>query len=181
MVHPFETWPSDGRATWTWAVTAAFVAIGLALFLIGLALPEGGLLGLELATTHERVGEILTAWHAEGVLGLGAFGLGLDMAYLVAYGLFLAVVNARVAATARGRGAIRLAGAAAAAAWLSMAAAVLDGFENAFQVPYFDDPTAGIPMAAASCATVKFVLLVIVIGVSIGGAIANRRARTALS
>lgn len=164
---------------WTWAVTVAFVVIGLALFLIGLALPEGGLLGLELATSHERVGEILGAWHAEGVLGLGAFGLGLDMAYLVAYGLFLSVVNARVAATARARGANRLAGAAALAAWLSIGAAVLDLFENAFQVPYFDDPTAGVPMGAAGCATVKFILLIIVIGVAIGGAIANRRARPA--
>lgn len=173
--HPFETWPATGRGPWTWTITGSFVALGLCLYVIGLSLPEGGLLGLELATDHDRVEEILAAWRADGVVGLGAFSLGLDMAYLVAYGLFFAVAGSAVASRARARGALRLASAAAVAAWLALPAALLDLLENVFQIPYFDDPRGGVPMGAAVSAGLKFALLIVIVLVLAIGAVLNRR------
>lgn len=164
--HPFETWPATGRRAWVCALLAFFLVIGGALLAIGQQLAEGGLVGLELATSHARVEEILSAWAADGALGLGAFGLGLDMAYLVAYGLLLSVASANVAVRARDRGRTGLATASALAAWLALVAAAFDLIENAFQVPMFDDPTAGVPMAAASFATGKFALLAYVLVVA---------------
>jgi len=175
--HPFETWPATGRKGLAWGLAALALVVSAALLLIGTQLREGGLVALELARSHERVAEILASWEARGALGLGAFGLGLDMLYLVAYGLLLSFAAAVIAASARARGATTLATAGVFAAWMALVAAALDVFENAFQVPYFADPTAGVPGAVASFAALKFMLLGYVIAVSVAGAILNRRAR----
>lgn len=174
--HPFESWPQTGRRVWVWSLAGAFVVIGAVLLWIGSRLDEGGLLALELTSDHDGVAEILAAWEADATLGLGAFGLGLDMAYLLVYGLLLATGAAAVARTARARHAAQLATVSVWAAWMALLAAVLDVFENAFQVPYFADPMAGVPQAAATFATIKFVLLAYVLVVMAAGAVVNRRA-----
>lgn len=177
--HPFEAWPATGRRAFAWVLIVASLLVGAVLLLVGTQLDEGGLVALELARSHERVAEILATWRARDAMGLGAFGLGLDMLYLVAYGLALSFGAAVMAKSARARDAVTLAAAGVFAAWMALMAALLDVFENAFQVPYFADPSAGVPWAAASFAAVKFVLLGYVIAVSVAGAILNRRARAA--
>ena len=174
--HPFETWPPTGRRAWAWTLTVAFLAIVVTFQILGRELDEGGLVGLQLARSHERVGEIISAWEADGALGYGAFSLGLDMAFPVVYGLLLSVAASAVARRARERGASALVTAATAVAWLGWVAGLLDLTENAFQVPYFRDPAGSIPALVATLATAKYACLVVAIGVTLTGWIMNRAA-----
>lgn len=176
MRHPFETWPPTGRRAWAWTLTVAFLAIVVIFQILGRELDEGGLVGLQLARSHERVGEIISAWEADGALGYGAFSLGIDMAFPVVYALLASVAASAVARRARERGATGVATAATAVAWLAWVAGVLDLTENAFQIPYFRDPAGSIPGLVAILATAKYVCLVVTIGVTLTGWITNRSA-----
>ena len=84
-----------------------------------------GIVGLELAGTAERAGLILVAWGDAGRVA-AAFGLGLDMAFAVAYAGTLAMACEAVAGT--GSGLRRRLG--RGLAWGVVAAGLLDLVEN---------------------------------------------------
>ncbi len=159
MRHPFETWPAEGRRALTVGLLVLVVGVSAGLLAIGEMLPGEGLVQLELATSHERVAEIVQPWIDEGEVHLAAFGLGLDMLYLVVYGALFTGLAAQVAARARRVGRAGLATLIVFGAWGVTAAALLDVVENTLQIPMLQDPSAGVPAAVAAVATTKFALL----------------------
>jgi len=138
-----------------------------------------GIIAFEVAFTHARAHEILTAW---GTTGRHAARLSLwfDFLYLLAYGLFLFLaVRALGDALAR-RGFGRLARPAAAIAVLAIVTAAADTCEDVFLLLQLGGRAQSLgPPLAGSFATVKFACLALVVAYALASlaalAVARRR------
>lgn len=158
---------------------AGFLVVGVGLVWVDRVLQHGdangGALALEFAPNHEEVAAIVGPWAEAGHLHIAGFGLGVDMAYLVFYGLLLSALAAGVALRARAGGVDRLATTAAAAGYVAWVAAGLDVLENAFTVPLLAADDAGIPAAVTVFAAAKFFGLAFVIATLVYGGFRTRR------
>jgi hypothetical protein len=136
-----------------------------------------GIIAFEVAFTHARAHEILTAWGARGHDAAVA-SLWFDFLYLAAYGLFLFLaVRALGDALAR-RGSARLARPAAAIAALALVAAAADTCEDVFLLLQLGGRAQSLgPPLAGSFATVKFACLAVVLAYALASLAALAAAR----
>lgn len=116
-----------------------------------------GIVDYELAFTAERADEILMAWGMEGQ-SAARNQLWLDYGFMSSYGLLFAGL---VLMIARGlRGTIQNVGLTLTI--VPIVAAVLDAIENAMLLIMLNGAAPGPALVAGVCATIKFLLLTIV-------------------
>ncbi|HEX4805726.1 MAG TPA: hypothetical protein VFU94_07485 [Conexibacter sp.] len=142
-----------------------------------------GIVAFEVAFTHARAHEILTAWGSDGRRA-ARLSLWFDFAFMAAYGafLFLAARALRDALARRGRAGLARPGGAVAA--LALVAVACDAFENVWLLLQLDGRARSVgPTAAGAFASVKFACLAVVLAYLLAGlaalALGRRRSITA--
>jgi len=109
LVHPLERWSTFGQVT-ALAVAAHVLLLTIALSgSLSRALRSGGgrgIVAFELAGSVDKARLIVAGWArpGRGPMRAAARSLAVDVPFLVAYGLELAVLGALAAKSARGHG-----------------------------------------------------------------------------
>jgi pimeloyl-ACP methyl ester carboxylesterase len=172
------------RRTWLWLLAGVTLVIGAVLLAIeGRMWDEGGpgIVGFELAGSVERASEIRMEWGPDG-RAAARLSLGLDFAYLVAYGAFWMLAAAATRDLAARRGWRRLGRLGRPAIALAVAAPVLDALENTALLVTLAGKGGGLaPGLAAAFAVGKFVALAGCIGYVVAGLLARLTRRRLLA
>ncbi len=136
-----------------------------------------GIVGLEFAGSRGQVVEFMAEWGDHGVY-LARLSLWLDFGFMVAYGAFLTLASLATRDFARERGLPALAKAGIAAPYLAVGAALFDVAENIVWLLALGGHAgeAGPPFATA-CASIKFLLLALVILYCAWGLVSRFRLR----
>lgn len=159
--HPLASVPERARKP----VFLALLGLTLILFVIfrGLNAPlvtpaaPGGVVSFELAGNIKKTAEILLSWDETADL-FAAFGLGLDYLFMPSYALTLSLG----ALLATRRRTSWFGGLGALAGWGALVAALFDAVENFALWQILQGAlTQPWPKLAASCAQVKFGLLLL--------------------
>jgi hypothetical protein len=181
MVHPFEKWSTSAEVATLVACAVVFLIASRVFRSIGRALRTNGggsIVGLELVGSTAAASRLLGRWRAHGHVATRAArrSLLLDVPFLAAYGLGLAVVGAVAAESARRHGWTAAADATALAAWVALVAAALDAAEDVALVFVLRQSDRAVvrqpaPRVAQLCAAAKFVSLVLAIPLLVGTAL----------
>ncbi len=152
---PYDSLTTGERRRRFGGLTALFAVTGIAIYLL---LPDGmdTIVDFELAGDDE-VAVYPDNWRPDGLWRVAVVHI-VDMAFLVAYGLGLALIldtAARWSSPLSAGGARLL----ARGAWLPIVAAGFDVIENLALLVVLTDRTSGWPDLAASAASIKFALL----------------------
>lgn len=158
--------PPSLRPLWIRAAVVGAAMVLLDLPLRTAAAPNG-VVSYELAWTGERAAAMIASW--TGVAAAAAWGsLLLDYLFMWSYGALLAALSRRVVAG----------GAGAALAGASWAAAAFDAGENLALIRMWGwGASDRAAVTAGLFASVKFVLLAVVVVAVVGAAIRRRLAR----
>jgi len=127
-----------------------------------------GIVPFELTGGQERADEILAEWGEDGQ-DAARESLWIDFGFLLAYGAFLTLALLAIRDRARQRGWRRLASIGAVVVWFGAFAAAFDALENVCLLLTLDDAGNAFPLLATIFATLKFVLLAVVIAYLIAG------------
>jgi hypothetical protein len=166
----------------------ALIASGVATLVIGAVLEVldvrmmdtggPGIVGFEFAGSSHRAAEILADWGSKGH-DAARVSLWIDYAYIVAYGTFLVLAASATRDLARERGWQRMAAFGVAAVPFAAAAAAFDAIEDVGLLLALDQHGGDLaPGLARVCASLKFLLLVLVIVYVIAGLVLRFRGRT---
>ncbi len=117
-----------------------------------------GIIPFELAGTHERANQILSAWGPDG-RAAARTSLLLDYPYLVTYAGLQAALCDVASETLRQRGQRRLAEAGKAISGLQWGAGMFDALENAALLGVLAGRRGRLPAVARRAACVKFAML----------------------
>jgi hypothetical protein len=167
MRHPIDP-VAAGELRWI-AVPAVVVVVlvGVAFSLAPAGDGVGDIVRLELAGSESAANDVIDEW-SERDRGNAAFGVGIDYLYLVAYGVLIAagcIWAGRVLARP---------GLGTLAAWGAFVAAGLDAIENIGMLNLVrGDVESPWPQLAATCATPKFVLLGLSLGLVVVAGVAR--------
>jgi hypothetical protein len=160
MKHPLEPVPQESRKRFF----ITFLFLTLILFAIFRVLDKplqtdyapSGIVSFELAGTSQNAAHMVLTWTEEAVLH-ASFGLGIDYLFMPIYAFALAFGT--LLAAGRHSGWLKSLG--AVAGYGAFAAALFDAVENyalfRIMLGAFD---SSYPAVAATCATIKFSLLV---------------------
>lgn len=155
FLPPYDSLTTGERQRRFGGLAVLFAVTGIAIYLL---LPDGmdTIVDFELAGDDE-VSVYLANWRPDGLWRV-ALAHVVDMAFLVAYGLGLALILDTVARWSMplSAGWARL---LARGAWLPIVAAAFDVVENLALLVVLTDRTSGWPDLAASAAGIKFALL----------------------
>jgi hypothetical protein len=154
------------------ALTLACLAVfqGLDQPLRTLAAPSG-IVSFEVAGSVQKTQAMLDSWDARGRL-LNAFGLGFDFLFMPVYTTTLAL-GVLLASNRRSGPWPRLAAALGWAAYLGMA---FDAIENTCLLTILlDSARSPFPEIAASCAWIKFTLIILPLGYALAGGLLPER------
>jgi hypothetical protein len=165
----------------------ALIASGVAALVIGvvLAVLDGrmmdaggpGIVGFEFAGSADRAAEILADWGSKGQDAARA-SLWIDYAYILAYGTFGVLAAAATRDLARERGWQRMAAFGVAAVPFAAAAAAFDAIEDVGLLLALDQHGGDTaPRLAMICASLKFLLIGVVIVYLIAGLVLRFRDR----
>ena len=122
-----------------------------------------GIIDFEFVGSAERAAEMLAEWGDDG-RDYARWSLWIDFGFMAAYGAFLAVAAVAIRDFARERGLGRLAAAGIVAPFLAIGAALFDAAENTALLLIVGGHGGDIaPPLATACASVKFVLLILVL------------------
>jgi hypothetical protein len=123
-----------------------------------------GILDFEFVGSAERAAEMLAEWGEDG-RDHARWSLWIDFGFMASYGAFLAVAALATRDFARERGLGRLAAAGIVAPFLGIGAALFDALENTALLLIVGGHGGDVaPPLATACASVKFVLLILVLG-----------------
>jgi hypothetical protein len=173
-------------ARWRTAAFAAGLAATAGTFAWMESAGHGDIIGLELAFTRDRAAAVLEAWARHPGLRDAATYVGRDYAFLAAYWVPMALGARWAAARYAARGHDRAARAGRWTTWLPLVAAGLDAVEDAFLLRMVHAAQGGRPLAAtdaalgSAAATVKWLLVLAVLGYA-GGALVVPRRQPALT
>ena len=160
-----------------WFAVPALVVWGLAFIPFGLIGDPQQMIRLQLAGTAARAAEIVGAWSPLETIDM-AYLQGIDSVHLLAYGVVLSA--AAVWASRRYRGGAAQWG--ALVAWLVVAGAILDAFENVGMIIMIRGTvTPAIASTTTALAIAKFSALGIVALYVLVAAVTGRRAPTTQS
>lgn len=165
----------------------ALIASGAATLVIGvvLAVLDGrmmdaggpGIVGFEFAGTEHRAAEILADWGSKGQ-DAARGSLWIDYAYIVAYGTFLVLAAAATRDLATERGWQRMAAFGVAAVPFAAAGAAFDAIEDVGLLLALDSHGGdAAPRLAMICASLKFLLIALVIVYLIAGLVLRFKSR----
>lgn len=174
MRYPFDRLEGPQRKLQWILITLAAVSF-FVLSLIDLPthneLAPIGQVSLQFAGSPERAAEIVDSWARDGVLHLAGASIGFDYVWIVAYGVTLAFLGSRLTKRADPSHEARWANLGVLAAWLGIAAAVLDAIEGVtlLQLLGDPDPSSGPAALTLALASMKFTFLAISIAVIVGG------------
>jgi hypothetical protein len=136
-----------------------------------------GIVGFEFAGTADRAAEILADWGSKGQDAARA-SLWIDYAYILAYGTFGVLAAAATRDLARQRGWRRMAAFGVAAVPFAAAGAAFDAIEDVGLLLGLDRHGGDAALQLARiCASLKFLLLAVVIVYLISGLVLRFRAR----
>jgi hypothetical protein len=161
LTHPLQRWPRERRRL-AFACLAVAALLPLVLGTIVHPLHEdktGGkdMIAFEVAGSVGSAQEILTTWHAEGVIGEAKAIQVFDLIYPFIYAAALAGGCIAAAGAWRRLGRERLAVAGIAMAWLATAAAAFDYVENlGLDISLWGHPASPWPELSRVAALLKF-------------------------
>jgi hypothetical protein len=158
----------------------AAVAIGIVLAVLDGRMRDAGgpgIVGFEFAGSEERAAEILADWGEEGEEAARA-SLWVDYPYILAYAGFLTLAAIATRDLAASRGWRRMAAAGVAAIPMAAAAGAFDAIEDVGLLLALDGQGGDVaPLMATVCASLKFVLLALVIAYLLAGLLLRARER----
>lgn len=135
------------------------------------------ILGLELAGSSGRAAEVMTEWGEHGQY-LARLSLWIDFGFMVTYGAFFALAALATRDYARMRGLRALAVAGIVMPSFAVLAALFDAAENIVWLLVLGGNGGGIgPPFATVCASLKFLLIALVIIYVLWGLISRLRQR----
>jgi hypothetical protein len=157
MPHPLEFLPPNLRKPFFYF----FLALTLSTFVVFRFLDEplqpNGIVSFELAGNADSAQRMVDSWDADARL-FAAFGLGFDYLFMPIYALALSLGLL----LARGQNPSRYHSFANLMGWGALAAALFDAVENyALWHTLTQNAISPYPQLAATCAVIKFALLIL--------------------
>jgi len=149
----------------------ATVAFWIALGVIERELPSGtpGIVEFEFVRNASRASRFLAEWGAGGRDAV-RLSLIVDYGFMASYGSFVTLSGLATRDFAREHGRRTLASAGRIVPWFAAAAAVFDAGENAFLLlTVGGHGGSAAPVLATTCASVKWVLIVVAVAYLIWG------------
>jgi MYXO-CTERM domain-containing protein len=171
---------SAGTKRRLWMLAALTLLCGAAMLPAMRTMADHGasLIAFESAGTVSRSQEILSEWGDAGRTAMW-WQLGLDLPFLIGYGLFLAGACAAVARRAREAGKPRLEGAAVVLVWFGPLAAAGDFLQNVSLALVLEGHVTQPWTRIAALANPTTTSLTVSAGLfALGGALATRRRRS---
>jgi len=160
-----------------WVCAVGMLAFGAAeLPALGKMSEHGtGVLGFEFAATTDRLREILTRWGSAGHTAAQQH-VFIDLGFILGYGLLLIGLCGRLSARLRHQGHPRAATLAALLAWSALVAAAANALQKV--VLWFElhgHATQPLPVLAAVCGALTFILGISAAVFAVAGGIAVQR------
>lgn len=172
------------RRRMIWVTGVASLLVGAVLLLLDGRMHDTGgpgIVGFELAGSHEEAARIMADWGQRGQRAARA-SLWLDFVYLVLYSVFIALAALATRDLFHRQGVGRLASVGNFAAAAALGAGLFDAIEDVNLLIVLDhDGGDGAARAAAVCATLKFVLIAVAILYVLAGLALRGRRRLSRS
>lgn len=167
------------RRRWLIGLGISTVALWIALATIEATIPAGtpGVIEYEFVGSAERASRFLSEWGADGHDAI-RLSLWVDFAFMISYGAFFTLAGLATRDFALASGRRTLARAGKVAPFCAAGAAIFDAGENTFLLLTLGGHGgSAAPVLATTCASVKWVLLVLAVAYVGWGLVVRLRTR----